>query len=157
MILLFITLIGFGCKKADDGLPKASQSGENIMAAKIDGSNWVSHSCFSCIGAGYGLIARREGEFFTVTGEQQKNSPKLIIHLSIRLTNSGVGVYQLGNGTANSEFNNFARVTESDTGAQYNTTDNNKGTLTITKVDIQSKIVSGTLNLQHPIILPPGL
>jgi hypothetical protein len=91
MILLFITLIGFGCKKADDGLPKASQSGEDIMAAKVDGSNWISHSCFSCIGAGGGLIARQDGVFFAITGQQKNNNPRLLIHLSIRLTNTRVG------------------------------------------------------------------
>ena len=44
-----IILIALSCKKGDH-LPKPSQSGANMMAAKINGKIWQKKGCFSCIG-----------------------------------------------------------------------------------------------------------
>ena len=61
-------LLAASCKK--DDLPKATQTGANTMAAKVNGKVWQKKACVSCTGGGTGLIVTYEDRnFFAVTGE----------------------------------------------------------------------------------------
>lgn len=139
--ILFVFLVlfsSFNCKK--DDLPKPTQTGANIMAAKVNGKTWEKKACWSCTGGGDGLIVDYDDRaFFAVTGEDPDQG--LIIALAITSLKS-TGTYQL-----TSKNLNFARLFKSNEGKYYFTSINNTGTVTITKLDLTKKIISGTFEL----------
>lgn len=75
----FFWLFLIACER-EEPLPKASQSGANIMAAKINGQKWEQSACWSCIGAGSGLESYfNPGNISGVKGEERKGNSDIVI------------------------------------------------------------------------------
>ncbi|MEJ6979771.1 DUF6252 family protein [Pedobacter sp. P351] len=130
-----------GCKKDD----KPSQIGADIMTAKIDGIEWKAQHCWSCVEGGKGLrtvYLPEEGKF-NVLGQMVKND----INITMTIDMSGVkdvGTYELG---ANTGSQNYAKVFNDKLDRLYYTTNPASGSVTITKLSISEKIISGTFEL----------
>lgn len=106
--LLFI-LLAASCKKEDE-LPEASQSGADIMAAKINGKKWEKKACWSCIGGGSGLSTSYSENYLNMTGEQNDNNNNIVIDLLIANVTKP-GEYLLINRLTNSS-NSYVRLTD---------------------------------------------
>lgn len=134
-LLFLILLTSSSCKK--DALPKATQTGANIMAAKVNGQVWEKKACWSCTGGGDGLIVNYEDrDFFAVTGQDPDQGLTIALAIS---SLKNIGVYQLSSRSLS-----FARVFKKDGGKYYYTSATNTGQVTITKLDLTNKIASGT-------------
>ena len=121
------------CKKDDS----PSQKGANIMTAKIDGTAFKNKSCFGCYnGSGIGVEYDDSG-YFAVTAEQ------------LRFATIGFvvkGALAPGDYPLYSINGNYAQVNmykENGFKTYYTSTQRN-GTLHITKLDFEKKILSGT-------------
>ena len=135
---LLVLLFTISCKK--DDLPKATQEGKNMMAAKIDGKTWIKTACWSCIGAGSGLSASYGNNFFSTRGEQFINKDNNNSVIGIFLVGNKLDEYFANGGTNFIEFNDYAH------NKFYITTKLSTGTITVTKLDFLKKIISGTFN-----------
>ena len=135
---LIILLFTISCKK--DDLPKATQEGKNVMAAKIDGNVWINTACSSCIGGGSGLSVSYEQMFINILGQQKNGSTSLSIQLYFKVQE--VGNYII-NGTSFND-DNFIKLI--DKNITYNTSKQHTGNLNITKIDRVNKILSGTFS-----------
>ena len=138
LVLPFLSvLLALSCKK--DGLPKATQSGENTMAAKVNGKPWQKKACVSCTGGGTGLkVTYEDRDFFAVTGEDHDSGSRIALAIS---SLKSVGTYSL-----NSNNVDYARLFKLDDGTYYYTSLKNTGQVTITKLDIANQIISGTFD-----------
>ena len=135
-ISLFLSILG--CKKNDDGLPKETQSGQNVMAAKVDEEVWTNKSCF-CLGNGTpDLEAIFLNNYLSIKGVQ-KTGKYITIELVIYNPQSG-STYELSNGYGK-PFLNFARLIDSS--STFYTSTTQTGKVTLTRFDSQAKIVSG--------------
>jgi hypothetical protein len=139
--MLFVSLslfTSFSCKK--DDLPKATQTGANIIAAKVNGKVWEKKACWSCIGGGTGLrVNYDDRNFFGISGEQKDENKDIVITLVIPNLKS-IGAYPLsGEGKNQGFLSNYSNGS-----IKYATSGNNNGTITITKLDLANKIISGT-------------
>ncbi len=133
-----IILIAFSCKKGDQ-LPKPTQTGADMMAAKINGKVWQKKACFSCIGGGSGLSVNYDNTyFFGVTG--QNNDQKITVSIVIPELKA-TGSYELN---SKIPINSYARVNDSNQNILFYTSNASKGTVIITKLDTNNKIISGT-------------
>jgi len=134
---LLSILLAASCKK--DDLPKATQTGANMMAAKVDGKAWQTKACTSCIGGGTALSVNYDDRiFFGISG--QNRDQNIVITLVIKSLKS-TGVYELTTQT-----NNYVQFYNSKDIIKYYTSNTNKGTITITKLDLANKIISGTFD-----------
>jgi hypothetical protein len=142
MLTLFVALTA-SCEK-EDPLPKASQSGANIMAAKINGQRWEQFACWSCIGAGSGLTASyNPGKISGIKGEERQEDSDIVIRIFFYEI-TGPGTYVLGNRNNPGRPENFAEVSFFHEKKHYTTTNQSRGTLVITRLDTVTKIMSGT-------------
>ncbi|RYE25021.1 MAG: hypothetical protein EOP45_05220 [Sphingobacteriaceae bacterium] len=138
MLPFLFILLAISCKK--DGLPKATQSGENTMAANVDGKPWQMKACVSCTGGGTGLIVTYEDRnFFAVTGEDHNFGLQIAIAIK---SLKNVGIYNLSSRNLD-----FARLYKNNSAGYYYTTTKNVGQVTITKLDLTNQIISGTFDL----------
>ncbi len=137
MLPFLSLLLAASCKK--DGLPKATQTGENTMVAKVDGKLWQKKACVSCTGGGTGLIVSYEDRnFFGVTGEDHDSGSRIALSIS---SVKSVGTYNLS-----SKNLNYGRLFKIGSGPYYYTSTKNTGQVTITKLDLTNKIISGTFD-----------
>lgn len=136
VVMLLLTV---SCKK--DDLPKATQEGKNIMAAKVSGKVWKAAACWSCIGGG-GLSATYEQSYINLAGEQKNDNSNIYILLYFEAPS--VGTYTI-DGTYGSD-NKFIRLFNGD--RKYETSQDNKGEVVVTKIDRVKKIVSGTFSFK---------
>ncbi|RYE13561.1 MAG: hypothetical protein EOP45_20990 [Sphingobacteriaceae bacterium] len=136
-LLLLIILIVSSCRK--NGLPKATQTGENTMVAKVDGKLWQKKACVSCTGGGTGLIVSYEDRnFFGVTGEDHDSGSRIALSIS---SVKRVGTYNLSSKTLD-----YGRLFKIGSGPYYYTSTKNTGQVTITKLDLTNQIISGTFD-----------
>jgi hypothetical protein len=141
MLTLFVALTA-SCEK-EDPLPKASQSGANIMAAKINGKRWVQTPCWSCIGGGSGLTASyNPGKISGITGQEREGGRDIVISI-LFYEITGPGTYVLGNRNNPGRPEHFAEVSFYPEVKHYTTSSQSRGTLVITRLDTISKIMSG--------------
>ena len=141
LLIVFVSLsIISGCKK--DDLPKATQIGANVVAARVNGQVWESKACWSCFGGGKGLSVNYDDRNFFGVSAQQKDENKSITITFVITSLKSVGTYSLsGEGKNQGHLSNYA---ERNAAVHYITSDNNKGTIRVTKLDLANKIVSGT-------------
>jgi hypothetical protein len=142
LALLTTSILVTGCKKdenpADGGSGGGNtQTGAGTMSAKIDGQSWSSTSIPGLPGA----YATYTGNILTITGSQLQGTSATFLNITIvnvtgtgefRLPAQGVGTYGTS-GTSD---------------GQWTTTDTETGTVRITKLDTQNKIVSGTFSFK---------
>lgn len=136
LLALLISSLGIACKKEKKDQP--TQTGSNTMHAKVNGIPWQKKACWSCIGGGSGLSRNFDDRTsFYITGEDpDANSTLSLIIPSLKMT----GAYELS-----TRILNYAQLNNYKTGTQrYYTSATNKGSVTITKLDINNKIISGT-------------
>ena len=141
-LLLFISFLG--CKKNDDGLPKATQTGANVIAAKIDGVIWKTKACFGCLGGGYGYDAVYvpSSKSIVLRGQMVDEPADINISMEIKVAGiNGVGKYDLSD--INNSLKRYARV-QSGSLPEFYTYNPSTGSVTITKFSETEKIVSGT-------------
>ncbi|RYE20165.1 MAG: hypothetical protein EOP45_11510 [Sphingobacteriaceae bacterium] len=136
LVLPFLfVLLAVSCKK--DDLPKATQSGANTIAAKINGKAWQKKACTSCIGGGSALeVNYDDRNFFGVGGQNRdQNITISIIIKSLKST----GTYEL-----TSQNLNYTEIYSSNDHITYSTSMKNKGRVIINKLDLTNHIISGT-------------
>lgn len=143
ILAITFMFIALSCKK--DPLPKASQVGAEIMAAKIDGKVWKKTACFSCIAGGSALRVDFSNGNLYIQGEQIDDNVNSSITLVLHNLNKE-GVYDLtieSDNTNHAELDDYKVVNFA---KHYRTNSTNKGSVTITKLDLGKKIVSGTFS-----------
>ena len=130
ILILFLAVAG--CKKETP----PSQNGANTISAKVDGNKWAKKSCISCVGGGSGISVTYDNTFFGVTG--QNADQNISISLVIKSLSS-TGTYELS-----SQESNYARVFNNNNKILYYTNTLNIGKVTVTKLDLVNKIISGS-------------
>ncbi|RYE16771.1 MAG: hypothetical protein EOP42_33395 [Sphingobacteriaceae bacterium] len=110
------------------------------MAAKVNGKAWQKKACTSCIGGGSALkVNYDDRDFFVVTGQDHDFGLDIaIVITSLKRT----GTY-----TLSSRNLDYARLYKESDAKYYYTSTKNTGQVTITKLDLVNKIISGTFNL----------
>ncbi|RYY30344.1 MAG: hypothetical protein EOP41_00820 [Sphingobacteriaceae bacterium] len=131
---LFLLLIT-SCEK--EGLPKATQTGANTMSCKVNGKVWQKKACVSCLGGGSALSLNYDDrDFFGISGQNRdQNITITLIINSLKKTR----IY-----SSSTNGNNQAYLNNYNNGTYYSTSQSNKGTITVTKLDLNNKIISGT-------------
>ncbi|WP_017256997.1 DUF6252 family protein [Pedobacter arcticus] len=129
-----VILLTVSCKK--DDLPKATQEGKNIMAAKVNGKTWVKTACWSCIEGGSGLRANYANNILNIVAQQEKDSAKSSIEFLFSVDSPGRYLSTSG-------FNEINYLSKA---GYYETTANTIGEINITKIDKTNKIISGTFS-----------
>jgi hypothetical protein len=148
LFILLLTLLN-SCSSDDDNnqqnpvlqLPTATQTGANTFGALLDGKPFIPSGGINPLDCVYQLI---NGErFFNVQGNKEDSNFNLLrLSLSTNAKELEQGqTYQL---IENEEGNVFARFSFN-TNATF-TSQSNSGTLTITKLDLDNQIVSGTFS-----------
>ena len=131
LLALLICSLSLACKK--DKMPKPTQTGANTMYAKVNGKPWQPKGCIGCSEA---IQISYDRVYFGITG--QNNDQNIVIGIYINNLIK-MGTYEL---TANNS--DYARLNNYSLKSYFVTTLNNKGTVTITKLDLDNKIISGT-------------
>ena len=142
---LIILLFTISCKK--DDLPKATQTGSNNMAAKIDGKTWIKTACWGCIGAGSGISIVYNSKGLSIIAEQNDGSKNIIIDLLLLNISANTNV-QLRESNGNPSTNSVAEIQDYQSNKFYVTTKNSMGTVTINKLDTTNKIIAGTFEFK---------
>ena len=147
LILLSCLFLLVSCKKSIDALPEATQTGANTFGLKLDGQFWVPQK-FA------GISAPTLEAFYSGTGDLRITAGNFAsepteTEFEIFVKNaSAPGVYQLNQNTevypnAAASYGYYVKrkinpLNEWITNTQY------KGSVTITKLDLTNRIVSGT-------------
>ena len=134
LLALLVCSLSMACKK--DKKDQPTQTGANKMYAKVNGVPWQNKACWSCISGGGALDAVYEDgtlKFFVV-GEN--NDQKVRVGIIIKELKT-IGSYQLLTRDLN-----FAYIFKNN--IRHYTNINSLGTVTITKIDLTNKIISGT-------------
>lgn len=146
-ILLTITLLT-SCGNDDDSnpqdpidqLPPATQTGENTFGALLDGETFIPSGGINPLDCVYQLV---NGErFFTLQGNQQDENFNLI-RLSLATNASELSpnvTYQLMSNNPGNVYGAFFLNTDQ----TFTDGSNYTGELTITRLDLNAQIVSGT-------------
>ena len=116
--------------------PKPTQIGANTMYAKINGQPWQPKGCFTC-GSVF-QIGYDDRITFSLTG--RNNDQNITIGINLRNLNA-IGTYELS--STNMNFG-YLNINTSNPGGVHVTTELNKGSITITKLDLTNKIIAGT-------------
>ena len=137
LLALLVCSLSMACKKVSMP-PKPTQTGANTIYAKVNGKPWQKAACWSCIG-GSGLRRNYDDRtYFNITGENPKdgNSTITIVIPNLKI----MGQYELSAQSLNyARFNRYNPETQ-----RFYTSVTNKGKVTITKLDMTNKILSGT-------------
>lgn len=144
-------LISASCKKeqnTSNGLPPATQSGANTLGAKFNSSVWTAHSCTTCFGGGTGIRASRSGNSFGIDGQSLNvNGGLTTLRLSLHNVKS-VGDYTLTAQDISVGGVNFGQIqigqASNSPELSYQTNGSYQGKVSITKLDLTHKIISGT-------------
>lgn len=132
LLALVISSLNMACKKDKTNQP--TQTGANKMYAKVNGVPWQPKGCIGCNSAF--SISYDDRINFGLTG--RNNDQNITIVLILRNVKAS-GTYELS-----TENLNFAELYNYNLKSFFATTTNNKGTVTITKIDLPNKIISGT-------------
>lgn len=135
--IVLVFLIFSSCKKDT----KLSQSGANIVEAKINGVAWKAQSCWGCVGGGTGLRTVYLPDFgrLNILAQMVKGSTNTTIEIDLSQV-AGMGKYDL---KENGSSNNYAQVSDANCVVYY-TTRPSSGSVTITNLDKDKKIISGS-------------
>jgi hypothetical protein len=148
LLLLFLALTVNSCDKNDDDdgpqdpisqLPPATQVGANTFGALLDGEPFIPSGGINPLDCVYQLI---DGEYyFAVQGNKRDENFDLF---SLSLTTNAKSLetgqtYELKDRSTGNVSGLY-----SFRGTFFNTTTENFGQLTITKLDLNSQIISGT-------------
>jgi len=148
LALLTTSILVTGCKKdenpADGGSGGGNtQTGAGTMSAKIDGQSWSSTSIpGSPVPGAYAIYTSNN---LTLIGTQVQGTSASTFNITIANV-TGTGEFRLGLFPVGS-FQGVGAYGTSD-GQAWTTTDTETGTVTITKLDTQNKIVSGTFSFK---------
>lgn len=146
LTICFLFTALYGCKKDDDGLPKATQSGKEVMGAKVDGEVWTNKARF-CFACPLSLEATFGNNYLSITGRQDvENNKEITIQLVINNPRSGSTI-ELLNGYGNPLPSSYARLSNYTNDTQFlefYTSATKTGRVTITRFDADAKIASGT-------------
>ena len=146
MLMLALLILSLSACE-DDDLPDPSQSGANMMAAKINGKPWQKNSSWSVM-HGDGLDASYSGAkgYFWLMGAREADDFDNSIHLSLS------GVKHTGDYTLKEKSSgNYAILNdykERNNSKSYLTTAASTGRVTVTKLDTVNRIVSGTFSFR---------
>lgn len=136
ILTILISSVAIACKK--DKQAQLSQTGANVMHAKVNGVAWQSKACWSCIAGGSGLSGSYDDRInFGVKG--QNNDQKISISINLRKLKA-IGTYELSSTDLDFGF----VVNTSSSYNSFTTTSINMGIVIITKLDLVNKIISGT-------------
>ena len=135
LLVLSICCLNLACKK--DSMSKPTQTGANTMYAKVNGQPWQPKGCISCSEAFQ--IRYDDRIIFGLTGKN--NDQKITINIILRNLNA-IGTYELS--TTDMNFGNLNNSTSNP--GVFVTTKINKGSITITKLDLANKIIAGTFS-----------
>jgi hypothetical protein len=134
------------CKKEVKELPQNTQTGANTFGAKINGQLWAPQG-FGPVPANNLLEARMIGNDLLIDARNFASSPNET-EFSIRLVSvTDIGVYTLNsNATHPSLVSSYCYYVKRNLTPQneWITSTANTGSVTITKLDLTNKIVSGT-------------
>lgn len=153
MFLLLLTMLTFSCCSDDDNntsLPPATQTGAGTFACYVNGKPFIDKSggWFNCF---YQLV---DGEYyFSVGGNDENLNPRGIYIQTEKKEIFEGETYQLlelqdGNAYGGAGFSfSITENYQSYTDSEYS------GELTITKLDFENHIMSGTFwfDIQHPL------
>lgn len=145
VVCLSIFLLA-ACNKTVDELPAATQTGANTFGAKVDGKLWVPRG-FGAFPANDILEARLAGPTEILINARDFSSSPTETEFEILITGvTGPGTYLLNNNVslpASSSYGYYVkrRLTPEN---EWLTSSTYTGSVTITKFDITSRIVSGT-------------
>jgi hypothetical protein len=148
MALLFLA----SCKKNIDELPEATQTGANTFGASINGKPWGPMG-FGVVQTAPILAARMmTGNTLIINARNFGSSPKET-EMEIYLTNvTEAGIYPLNQNTAAhpSASSNYIYYVERQIMPtnEWITSAKEPGVVTITKLDLANKIVSGTFSFE---------
>lgn len=145
IIILIVLSFTISCKK--DDLPKATQSGSNNVAAKINGKVWQRKGCFGCIGGGSGISIVYNSSGLSIVAEQNDESQNITINLLLLNISENTKV-QLRDSNGNPSTNSVAKIHDYNSNKFYATTATSVGVVNITKLDIGNKIISGTFEFK---------
>lgn len=156
LILLFTISLTLSCCNNDDNnntqnpidqLPPETQTGENTFGCLLDDEAFIPSGGTNPLDAVYQFV--NGGYYFSVQGNR-RNSENNLLTISIGVLNIELtqgSTYQLienedGNATGNFLYSTLSNYTSA----------NNSGELTITKLDTENQIVSGTFwfDIIHP-------
>jgi len=149
LALLTTSVLLTGCKKdenpADGGSGGGNtQTGAGTMSAKIDGQDW---SATSIPGSPLpGAYATYTNNNLTIIGTQLQGTSASTFNITIANV-TGTGDFRLGLAPGAGSFQGIAAYATS-AGQAWVTTDTETGTVKITKLDTQNKIVSGTFSFR---------
>ncbi len=149
--LMVLLTVSFMACEEDDGLPEPTQTGAMIMAAKINGKLWETNGSWSAMG-GSGLRVQYSDGYFSIVGSGDKR--EIDASVIFQLTNVlAPGVYILkeklpGIFSEAGSYGNVHYYTVENNVKNHETTVSSTGTVTITKLDIQRKIISGTFSFK---------
>jgi len=143
LFVFLCTLLFSSCKKdeTDDGLPKPTQTGEDMMAARVDGNIWIRKTCW-CYMGNNGIATQFENGWLNIEGKQDEE------YISITLS----GVDKPGNYPFKPSYNklngngsywNSGTLTSWSEINRHITNYTHSGSVTITKFDTANKIISG--------------
>lgn len=157
LILLFTISLTLSCCNNDDNnntqnpidqLPPETQTGENTFGCLLDDEAFIPSGGTNPLDAVYQFV--NGGYYFSVQGNR-RNSENNLLTISIGVLNIELtqgSTYQLienedGNATGNFLYSTLSNYTSA----------NNSGELTITKLDTENQIVSGTFwfDVLHPL------
>ena len=120
------------CKKDDS----PSQKGANIITAKIDGRDFKNKSCIGCAAGGDGIGVEYDDSGYLAIGGYNPGFANIGFVV--------LGVFAPGDYPLYSLNGNSANVYISEGFKTYYTSAQSNGTLHITKLDLEKKILSGT-------------
>ena len=140
MLASIVLLLTISCKK--DDLPKATQEGKNIMAAKVNGEIWKATACWSCLGAGSGLSASYEQSYLNVSGQLKNEGSNFYIHFFFLAPS--VGQYSISGDIINNKIEAIDFLKDK----TYYPSAAFPGIIKITKLDRTRKIISGTFSFK---------
>ena len=147
LLVLLSTVLLFSCKKKEiKELPPATQTGANTFGLKINGEMWVPRG-FAGINDNDLLKARLLGDLLIITAQNFSSSPTET-EFELKLYGvTGTGTYVMNantsypNGPASYGYHVKRRLTPLD---EWITSAAQTGSVTITRLDLTAKIVSGT-------------
>lgn len=131
-----------------DQLPPATQTGENTFGCLLDGEAFIPGGGINPLDCVYQFV--NGGYFFGLQGNKRdEDNNRITLSLSTNTLEIDEGnTYMLFDNSIGNAYAGYSYVTLSSFTSQDNT-----GELTITKLDTENQIVSGTFwyDVQHPL------
>ncbi|MBK0383654.1 hypothetical protein I5M32_11860 [Pedobacter sp. SD-b] len=149
LVLSFLFTTGMKCKKENnldpDGLPKATQTGANVFACKVNGENWISSKSIYDIG---GSIRH---DTLVVSGSNPSGETFFETYIiRINKFSNKKNQYQLIDTINYAEYATNKNCFKISQGYGVGSAKSTDGQIIFTKVDTQKKILSGTFWFNIP-------